>query len=393
MVKGLRKRLRFCNCLSFWLYRTGRILFYLSLRHNAKLKIECVKGFRKTSSRYGIYNQFDINKQDKTYIHKKSGNLIEFFSVDTDASRLGARRTHLYVNEASEIKFETYLALAGRSGQTFMDYNPKAEFWVHTELQGEPGIDIIIVNYTHNEYLPKNEVNMLLWYKKKAYKDPTIKDERKLNARENIKSKYYLNKWKVYGLGLLGVAEGLIFEKYSDYNTIEELPSGAKYIGAGLDFGFSHVTAIVKLYRYNESIVLKEALFRSGMTAKTLAAFIMTDKELCSRVIAADESRPEMIAELQAEGLPVDAAKKGKGSVDIGLDLMHSFDLLVTEDSENMLTELSKYAYATDKNGRSLGVPDKAKDVDNSIDAARYGFRYFLSLAANNLNFGLKRVA
>lgn len=356
------------------------------------LKANPIRIMNKLLKDMGIYKDFKVNETDKTYTHKKTGNVIEFFSVDTESSRLGARRSHLYLSECDSLKFDTYLALAGRSGVVIMDYNPKMEFWVHTELKGEDGIGFEIVTFEHNEYLPVNEVKMLLWYKKKAYHNPNFTDPRLLNAADNIKSKYYLNKWRVYGLGQLGVAEGLIFTEHEDWTTIKELPKDAKYIGAGLDFGFSHVSAIVKLYSWNDKVILKQSLFKKGMTAADLAAFIMKDAELLSSVVAADESRPEIITSLQNLGLPVTGARKGAGSVDLGLDIMKTKELLLTEDSEDMLKEFRAYAYATDKNGKSLGVPDKAKDVDNSIDAARYGFRYFFSLAYST-RFQLKRVS
>lgn len=356
------------------------------------LKSNAIRVFDKLLKDMNLTNEFTINATDKTYTHKKTGNIIEFFSVDGDESRLGARRSHLYMCEASQIKFEAFLSLAGRSGKVIMDYNPKFEFWAHTELVGEDDVELIVVNYTHNQYLPKGEIDMIMWYKKKAYHDHTITDEKLLNAKANIKSKYYLNKWKVYGLGLLGVADGLIFEEHEDWSIIEGLPEGARYIGSGLDFGFTHVTAIVELYRYNDSIIMHENLFKKGLTATRIANHINKNPKLLSSVIAADESRPEMIEEIFGHGIPIDAAKKGSGSVDVGLDLMHSFNLLVTSESENLITELRAYAYATDKNGRSLGVPDKSKDKDNAIDAARYAFRYFLSLVSAT-GFSLKRVA
>lgn len=357
------------------------------------LKTNPIRIFEKLLRDMGVYSDFKINETDKTYKHIKTGNIIEFFSVDTETSRLGARRSHLYVSEADGIQFDTYLALAGRSRVVIMDFNPRREFWAHTELVGEPGVVHLVVNYLDNEYIPEGELEMLLWYKKKAYHDPNIEDPAELNAKGNIASKYYLNKWKVLGLGELGVAEGLILTEHEDWSIIKDLPKEAYYIGAGLDFGFSHVSAIMKLYRWNEFIVLKEALFRRGMTASMLAAFIKTDLELQSSVIAADESRPEIIAELQGHGLPVTGARKGAGSVDLGLDLMHAHNLLVTADSENCIKEFRSYAYATDKNGKSLGVPDKAKDVDNCPDAARYGFRYFLSMTSAAGGFCLKQIA
>lgn len=355
------------------------------------LKSNAIRIFEKLLKDMGVWSEFKVNSVDKTYEHKKTGNIIEFFSVDSDSSRLGARRSHLYICEADNIKLETYLAVAGRSGRVVMDYNPRFKFWVHTELEGESHVKLIIVNHSHNEYIPKGEMDMLLWYKRKAYHDPDITDLKKLNKKANIKSKYYLNKWKVFGLGMLGIAEGLIFEEYEDWNIIDTLPREAKYIGSGLDFGFTHVSAIVKLFRWNDKIILKEVLFKKGLTASRLANFIKSDAQLLSSVIAADESRPEMIEEIFSSGVPVDAAKKGAGSVDLGLDLMHSHEILVTSDSVNLIKELRAYSYATDKNNRSLGVPDKAKDMDNAIDAARYAFRYFLSLV-RSLGYELKKV-
>jgi len=361
------------------------------------LKANPIRIFDTLLKDMGLRGEFTVNLTDRVYTHKKSGNIIEFFSVDGESSKLGARRTHAYFSEVDGIDFDTYLALAGRSGTVIMDFNPKSEFFVHTELVGEPNTKHLIVDYTDNEYLPQNEIDMLLWYKKKAYHDPTIEDLTLLNSKENVKSKYYLNKWRVFGQGQLGVAEGLIFEQYEDWNTIDKVPKEAAYIGAGLDFGFAHVTALVKLYRFNQSIIMKCVLFKKGLTSSTLAPYILNDVELMSSVIAADESRPEMIKELEGWGIPVDAAPKGAGSVDVGLDLMHSFDLLVVENEHEsatleMVKELKAYAYKTDKNGKSLGVPDKTKDVDNSIDASRYGFRYFLSLAAATKEFCMKLV-
>lgn len=341
----------------------------------------------------GLTGHFKTDGKNNTWTNKYNGNLIEFFGVANNDVALGARRDYLYVNECRKLDFESYLSLSGRSKVVIMDFNPEYEFWVHTEgLAERDNTVLFITDFTDNQYLPQGEVDQLLWYKSKAYHDPDLKDEKLLNAKSNIKSKFYLNKWLVFGKGQLGIAEGLIFTEHEDWEEIPELPEGARYIGSGMDFGFSHVTAIVKLYQYNDKIILKESLFKAGMTAPMIAAHIKKDPELMSSVVGADESRPEMIAELVSLGCPVLGVSKGSGSVDMGLDLMHSHDLQITSDSTNILKEFRAYAYATDKNGKSLGVPDKAKDVDNSIDAARYAFMHYLS-ASNVGGWKLRIVA
>jgi phage terminase large subunit len=84
--------------------------------------------WNKTGSRYRFHN--------KSY--------IEFFSVDQEQKVRGARRNVLYVNEANNIDFETYNQLAIRTdGDIYLDYNPTAEFWAHTEIADQDDSDFI----------------------------------------------------------------------------------------------------------------------------------------------------------------------------------------------------------------------------------------------------------
>lgn len=361
------------------------------------LKKVCYEPFKKIIADYGWSNDFKWNGQDKTFTHLKTGKQLDFFGAANDGVGLGARRDLLVIDECNKINYETYLALSGRSKKVIMTYNPKSEFWAHTEQlvkRKTRKTCFFISNYEDNPFLPQGEINQLLDYKERAYKDPNIKDEVLLNAKENIKSKYYLNKWLVFGKGKLGVQEGLIFTKYQDWDEITEVPKGAEYLGAGLDFGFSHVTALVKIYRKDRNVYLKQVLFKEGLTAVKIANEIMklNDKELLSSVIICDSSRPEVISELANGKHRIPAKSHKKWHVEEGLDLMHSHNLFVTSDSEDLMFELNSYAYATSRDGRSLGVPDKAKDVDNGIDAARYAMEYFLGSRSKKQIRGARRL-
>ena len=64
---------------------------------------------------------------------------------------------------------------------------------------------------------------------------------------------------------------------------------------------------------------------------------------------------------------------------------------MITADSVESIEEFRQYAYAKNRQGQSLGVPNKKADVDNAPDAARYAFEYFLS-NARKLKNGLKWV-
>jgi phage terminase large subunit len=341
------------------------------------LKTGALRDFKMLLKDMGLFDQFHENKTDRTYTY--GSNVIEFFSVIGQESRLGSRRTHLYINEATGLTLNTFIELQGRTAEwSILDFNPSFEFWVHTDYVGEPNVDFLKLNYEDNAYIPEQELASIMDYKRRA---------------EESGSPFWINKWRVLGLGELGVVDGVIFDEGKDWAIVEDVPEAARYIGAGLDFGFTHVTAIVKLYEYDHPetnarcIILKQALFKSNLTAPEIAKYIQQDLELMSGVIVADSARPEMIREIASYRIPVISHKKNL--VQEGLDLMHTFWILLTADSLETIAEWRQYAYAKDRAGKSLGVPNKGADVDNSADAARYAFEYFLSNARNFTN-GLK---
>lgn len=327
------------------------------------LKSGALRDFEKLLKDMGVYSQFKINATDRTY--KFKSNLIEFFSVDGESSRLGSRRTHLYINEADNIKFDTYLELAGRTSKlTLLDFNPRRKFWAHNELIGQPQVDFLLLNYSDNEYIPKGELDSILWYKNKA----------------ETGNPYWVNKWKILGLGELGVVDGLVFENWSE---IKVLPEGAKYLGAGLDFGFSSdPTVIVKIYKWNDKIILVESLYKKGLLNSAIAKHILSDADLSSGIIICDSSEPKTIAELRTYRIPVMGVKKGSGSILSGIGIMQEYDLLIM--GENLVDEFSNYAYQKDRSGESLGIP--IDDFNHGIDGARYFFMTRLGNASNNGN-------
>jgi len=72
-----------------------------------------LRDFEKILKSWGLYDKFEIN--NTRHIYQYGSNLIEFFSVDGEGSRLGSRRTHLYINEADSVKFATYIELYSRT--------------------------------------------------------------------------------------------------------------------------------------------------------------------------------------------------------------------------------------------------------------------------------------
>lgn len=318
------------------------------------LKSGAIRDFEKILKSWGLYNKFKINLTDRTYSF--GSNIIEFFSVDGEASRLGSRRTHLYINEADSIKFSTYIELYSRTSQfTILDYNPRRKFWVHKDLIGQPHVDFIILNFTHNEFIPKNEKNSILWFKAKA----------------DAGSQFFKNKWRVLGLGLLGIAEGLVFENWTKADFV---PKDAAYLGAALDWGFSNdPTGIVKLYRYEKKIYLKQSLYKKGMLNSQIAKHIQADIEILKGLVIADAAEPKSIAELKTYGIKI--KKSDNKDIDYGISVMQEFEFVLV--GEDLVEEFENYCYKTDKAGVSLGVP--VDDWNHLIDPTRYFVAEMLS--------------
>lgn len=87
--------------------------------------------------------------------------------------------------------------------------------------------------------------------------------------------------------------------------------------------------------------------------------------------ITADSARPETIAYMSARGFYIEAAKKGAGSIEDGLEFLQNFNIVVHPRCKHTIDELSFYAYKTDpKTGVILPIlSDKKNHV---IDALRY---------------------
>lgn len=282
------------------------------------------------------------NKSDRIFSFK-NGSVMEFKSYSDAQDAKSGKRDYLFVNEANGIPMAVYNELAIRTKkQIYIDYNPNAEFWVHEFLIGKPNVKFFRSWHEHNPFL-------------------SDKIREKIEALKDIDEEL----WRVYARGMTGKIEGLVLRNWV---VVDGIPSDAKHLGTGLDFGFTNdPTAVVEVYEQNGELWIRELMYETGQTNQDIASrFKGYDK-----YIICDSAEPKSIEELRRSGLKVEPATKGKDSINISIDILRSKRLNITRDSIYLRKELGAYKYKVDKlTGKSLNEP--IDSFNHLIDALRY---------------------
>lgn len=308
------------------------------------LKRGAMRDFLNIMQEHLYYEEERWNRTDYTYTFE-TGSKIEFFSADQASKVRGPRRDRLFINEANNVPYETFVQLEIRTKEfIILDWNPVASFWFHDELLGfRKDVEMIVLTYKDNEALDKSIIESI--------------EARKINK----------NWWTVYGEGQVGDIEGRIF---TGWQIIDSVPFEARLIRRGLDFGYSiDPSVIVDLYEYNGGYIVEEMLYQKNQSNKDLADFI-DNLPSPNTLVVADSAEPKSIDELKQHGINIIPAVKGRDSINYGIQLIQDKQISITKGSINGIKEYREYMWKVDNNGKSVGVPDRSPD--HFLDAMRY---------------------
>jgi len=295
----------------------------------------------------GRWIENNWNASSLTYTFS-NGTRIQFKSFDSvGKAKSSGKRDILFLNEANHIPFEIADALMIRSKETWIDFNPDNEFWVHKETLKEHNSEFLLLTYHDNEACPKETIEDLEIKQKKAET-----------------SSYWTNWCKVYIDGEIGSLEGVIF---NNWQPIDIIPNDARLLGYGLDFGYTNdPTSIIEVYKWNDKRILNEICYQRELSNSQISKFINTRMP-----IYCDSAEPKSIAELKRLGLNAYGVTKGSDSINFGIQTMQEQNYLVTSKSNNLINELRKYAWDKDKRtGEKLNKP--IDHFNHAIDAVRY---------------------
>jgi len=286
------------------------------------------------------------NKSDRIFNYH-NGSIAEFKSYDGPQDAKSGKRDYLFVNEGDGISYAIFKELWLRTKiQTFIDYNPTAEFWAHEHLIGKPDVELIISDHRHNPYLSQ------------ATRDKI----------EGLKEED-LELWKVYARGMTGKIEGLVLPNWS---IVEKIPDDAKHIGTGMDFGFTNdPTGVVDVYMQNGELWVDELVYKHGLINPDIVKELDALKFDRKREIIADSAEPKSIEEIRRHGFKIVGAKKGSDTIVYGIDILKRWHINVTRSSVNLRKELNNYKWKIDKlTGKGLNEP--ISTFNHLIDPLRY---------------------
>ncbi len=241
--------------------------------------------------------------------------------------------------------------------QTTITFNPWSDrHWLKSRFFDKQDADTfaITTNYLCNEFLDDTDRAI---YERMKREQP--------------------RKYDVAGLGNWGVAEGLVFERWTvegfDIKEVtKEKPWQWRHV-FGLDYGYTNdptafIAAAVNpvekvLYIYDEH-------YEHRMLNSDIASMLIKKRYAKERILA-DCAEPKSNEDLRRMGISrLTAARKGRDSIMNGIARLQEYRIIIHPLCAHTAAEIATYRWETDKAGTVLNTP---VDTDNHLmDALRY---------------------
>ena len=343
------------------------------------LKDSCFTELKWAINRLGLQDTWQPKESPLEIENLETGQKIYFRGLD-DPLKVTSITVDvgvlcwLWIEEAYEISSEADFDTLDESirgemppglfKQVTLTFNPWNEHhWIKKrffDAPPDPDILAMTTNYLCNEWLDAAD--------KKVFE--TMK---KNNPR----------RYRVAGLGDWGIVDGLVYENWEErLFSVEEVRKTPGIRSAfGLDFGYTNdPTALFcgLIDTTNKTLWVFDEIYKQGMSNEDIARDI-TGAGYSKERIRADSAEPKSIDRLRTLGIQhIRKARKGKDSVNNGIDFIQDYKIFIHPRCVNFLTEIGNYTWATDtKTGKKLNIP--IDDFNHLMDAMRYALEEFIT--------------
>lgn len=158
------------------------------------------------------------------------------------------------------------------------------------------------------------------------------------------------------------------------YEQKEFSPDPSWTMVQGLDWGYSQdPTAMIRAYVHDDCLWVSHEAGGVGIELDDVPASAAAIPDFHKHIARADSAQPAMISHVKGKGLPrLEPAKKGKGSVEDGIQFIRSFRrVYIHPRCKETMREFELYSWKVDRlSGDILDVPVDAHN--HYIDALRY---------------------
>ncbi len=334
------------------------------------LKRGCIKDFFDILGEAPVKTNPFWRMTDFTYQRPNWKGSIEFFGVEDAGKVAGPRRDILFINEGNNIPWATARQLDTRTRMfTIVDWNPTEEFWAHSYESGEDIIPGWIADTEHNAYIHSTYLDAV------DVLPQSVVDRIEANKNDP-------NWWRIYGLGLVGKIEGLV---YPNFEICDRLPEGDYFYG--LDFGYTDPTVLTKHVILGSRLYSQEILWGVNWTNDVLMRNM--DRAKVRKYldeITADAEDPKSIKELSDKGFNIKPSEKGTDSVKYGHQKVNEYEQYWTRDSTNCIKEQKNYRYISRIiRGREVLTDDTTHFFSHGMDSRRYPVAVYVPMYTGQL--------
>ena len=333
------------------------------------LKDSCFTELKWAIHRLGVDVFWEIKESPLEMTYKPTGQKIYFRGLD-DPLKVTSITVDvgclcwMWIEEAYEISSEDDFNMldesirgavpegSGLFKQITLTLNPWNEHhWIKKRFFDNPDDETLAMttNYKCNEWLDAADLKV-------------FETMRKQNPR----------RYKVAGLGDWGIVDGLVYENWEEKAfSIDEVKAikGVKSV-FGLDFGYTNDPSALFcgfIDQASKTIWVFDEMYKPGMSNEAIADEVQRMGYVKEK-ITADSAEPKSIDRLRELGLKgIRKARKGKDSINNGIDFIQDYHIIVHPRCVNFITEISNYTWDTDtKTGNGTWV----KQLENA--SARY---------------------
>lgn len=319
--------------------------------------------FRQQLAKFGILDHCTVREATMT-IHLPNKAKILFKGID-DPEKIKSISAidDIMIEEATELTYDdfTQLNLRMRSKannqQVHLCFNPVSKSnwcYIHWFREGTPPDSVVLkTTWLDNKFLPQGYIDAL-------------------NDMKRTNPTYY----KIYALGEFATLSKLVFDNWEEqeFDFIEKLKiPGAKAL-FGLDFGYVNdstaFNALVINTRTKEIHIFDEHNEKAMLNDKI--ARMLVEKKYAKEVITADSAEQKSIEEIRRLGIRrIRPARKGKDSINQGLQFLKQFKIYVHPRCKHTIIELENYCWEKDKNTNEY-TNKPVDEFNHHIDALRY---------------------